>query len=455
LPLLRIGASSYGATDAAARVSGSGAAGGSEDPYPLTGTLPTGPSAAKVYRFADAAVSRDDVAALAAALGVTGTPVRHQHGWDVATKAGDVRVHDGGTAWSYSRGLTDCPSYAVDIDNADGAISSSSCASVMPSDTTTNGPAGSTTSTRAAAVVAPSDADALAAAKDVLSAAHLDAAQARVIPGADGYPVRTVVLDPTIDGLRTAGARTIVDVDADGVLGAMGVLATPTAGDTYPIVSAAAALDLLRAMPRPEIAIACVQGKVCPGIGPQPVTDAVLGLSMAYDAGAPVLVPAWLFTVTGSDEPVAVVAVEQKYLADPTQGPNPVGSGPDATSAPNPGASDGGGSGSSPGNPGSGPATPVPVTEPPMPIQSVQSVTLGKDGSTLVLGGVGGVCDDYAGKAEETATTITVSIVATPKTPGGVCPAIAKEFTVTVALASPWDKRTIVDATSGTTLTVG
>jgi hypothetical protein len=236
----------------------------------------------------------------------------------------------------------------------------------------------------------------------------------------------------------------------------MGVLATPKAGDTYPIVTAAAALDLLRAMPRPEIAIACVQGRACPGIGPQPVSGAVLGLSMAYDAGAPVLVPAWLFTVTGSDEPVAVVAVEQKYLADPTQGPNPVGSGPDATSAPDPGTSDGGGSGSSPGSSGGGdPATPVPVTDSPVSGLSVQSVTLGKDGSTLVLGSVGGVCDDYAGKAEETSTTITVSIGATPKTPGGVCPAMAKEFTVAVALSSPWDDRTIVDSASGATLKLG
>ncbi len=463
LPLLRIGTSSYGATDAVARASGSGGAGTTEDPYPLTGTLPSGPSSATVFRFAAGATSRDDVAALAAALGVTATPVRHQHGWAVTATTGEVRVHDGGTAWSYSRGQTDCPTYAVDIDidNADGTISSSGCATVMPpGDSTVGGTASSstttTTTTRPATTAAPGDAAALAAATPVLTAAGLDPAQARVLAGADGYPVRTVVLDPTIDGLRTSGARTTVDVDRAGVLGAMGVLATPKAGDTYPIVSAANALDLLRAMPRPEIAMACVQGKACPGVGPQPVTGAVLGLSMAYDAGAPVLVPAWLFTVTGSDEPVAVVAVEQKYLADPTQGPNPVGSGPDATSAPDPGTSDGGGSGSSPGSSGGvDPATPVPVTDPPVSGLSVQSVTLGKDGSTLVLGSVGGVCDDYAGKVEETSTTIAVSIVATPKTPGGVCPAMAKEFTVTVALSSPWDDRTIVDAASGTTLKLG
>jgi hypothetical protein len=97
----------------------------------------------------------------------------------------------------------------------------------------------------------------------------------------------------------------------------------------------------------------------------------------------------------------------------------------------------------------------VPVTEPPLPIQSVQSVTLGKDGSTLVLAGVGGDCDDFAGLAHETSTTITVSITATPKNPGGVCDAMAKEFTVTVALAAPWDNRTIVDRVSGQALPLG
>ncbi len=444
LPLLRIGASSYGATDAVARASGSGATGASQDPYPLTGTLPSGPSSAAVYRFSADATSRDDVAALASALGVTGTPVRHQHGWEVSAKSGDVRVHDGGTSWSYSRGTSECPSYAVDIDNADGAISSSGCAVAVPPTATAATPAPS----------APTDSVALSAAQHVLSAAGLDPAPARVLAGADGYPVRTVVLDPTVGGLRTSGARTVVDVGAGGALGAMGVLATPTPGDSYPIVSAAAALDLLRAMPRPEMAIACVQGKACPGVGPQPVTGAVLGLSMAYDAGAPVLVPAWLFTVAGSDEPVPVVAVERAYLADPTQSPNPVGSGPDATSAPNPGTSDGG-SGSVPGSSGgSGPATPVPVTEPPVPVLAAQWASLGKDGRTLVLGGMGGVCDDYSGVAAETSTTITVSILATPKTPGGVCPAVAKEFTVTVALAAPWDNRMIVDKVSGHALAV-
>ena len=446
LPLLRIGTGQYGAADAVAprsASSGDAASAATDDPYPLRGTLPSGPSTAPVYRFGTTAVTASDVAALAVALGVTGASARHAHGWDVATASGDVRVHDGGTAWSYSRGASDCPSYVVDIDNADGATSANGCAVAVPP-ATTNAP----TPTPAAA---PDGASALAAAGPVLRAAGLDPALARVMPASTGYPVRTVVLDPAVAGLATSGIRTIVDVDARGVLGATGVLATPSAGDSYSIVSAAAALDLLRAMPRPEIAISCVQGAVCPGVGPRPVTGAILGLTQAYDAGTAILVPAWLFTVTGSDDPVAVVAVERRYLGDPS--PDPIGSAPGATSAPNPGTS-GGGSGSVPGSSG-GPATPVPVTEPPSPILSVQSVTLGKDGSTLVLGGVGGVCDDYSGAAAETSSTVTVSIVATPQSPGQVCAAMAREFTVTVTLASPWSDRTIIDAATGKALRLG
>jgi hypothetical protein len=39
---------------------------------------------------------------------------------------------------------------------------------------------------------------------------------------------------------------------------------------------------------------------------------------MAQDDGRPTLVPAWLFTVKGQDEPLAQIAVEPTYLAPPT-----------------------------------------------------------------------------------------------------------------------------------------
>jgi hypothetical protein len=60
----------------------------------------------------------------------------------------------------------------------------------------------------------------------------------------------------------------------------------------------------------------------CADIPSTVITGATLGLTMAQDAGRPTLVPAWLFTVKGQDEPLAQIAVEASYLAPP---PTPAG----------------------------------------------------------------------------------------------------------------------------------
>jgi len=441
LPLLRIGTGAY-AADTQARA---GATGAGSDSYPLSGTLPTGPATSTVLRFGTDRVPGADVQALASTLGLSGSPVRHAHGWELATKDGVLRVRDGGTAWSFARGPAQCPAYSVDVDQA-GGVNGVGCAV-----------ASAPGSTPAPATPVPTETATRAAAAPVLAAVGLDAAAATVLPATSGYGVRTAVLDPVLDGRPTAGVRTLVDVDHLGVLGALGVLSTPTAGDAYPIITAAAALDLLRSMPQPEIAIACAIGQKCPGVGPKVVTGARLGLTMAYDGTAPVLVPAWLFSIQGSDDPTPVIAVDPKYLADP----EPVGGDGGSAVPPDPGTS-AGGSGSSPGSSGS-PDSPVPVppgdasglapgTTPTM--IPVESVALGKDGRTLVLGATGGICDTYLGNAVETGTTITVSITTGPPQPDRVCAAVAKEFTVTVVLASPWDKRSVVDAVTGRTIPV-
>ena len=67
LPLLRIGTGQFGAAAAVApRSGGSGAASSAatDDPYPLRGTLPDGPSTAPVYRFGTTAATDSDVAAV-------------------------------------------------------------------------------------------------------------------------------------------------------------------------------------------------------------------------------------------------------------------------------------------------------------------------------------------------------------------------------------------------------
>ena len=442
LPLLRIGTGAYAGD---ARGAAAGATGPGADNYPLSGALPTGPATSTVARFGTAQVPASDVSSLATALGLDGTPVRHAHGWELTTRDGVLQVRDGGTAWSFARGSGQCPAYSVDVDQA-GGVNGVGCA-------VTSGPG----STPAPATPVPSDAATRAAADPVLAAVGLDTSLATVLPAVSGYGVRTLALDPVVDGRPTAGARTIVDVDHLGVLGAMGVLATPTVGDAYPIITAAAALDLLRSMPQPEIAIACAIGQKCPGVGPKVVTGARLGLTMAYDGSSPVLVPAWLFSIKGSDDPTPVIAVDPRYLADPES----LGSGGGSAVPPVPGSS-GGGSGSSPGSSGA-PDSPVPVPPgdssgvvPGTPsLIPVENVALGKDGRTLVLGATGGVCDTYLGRAVESSTSITVSIVAGPPQPDRVCAAVAREFTVTVVLAAPWGDRTVVDAVTGRTLPVG
>ena len=84
------------------------------------------------------------------------------------------------------------------------------------------------------------------------------------------------------------------------------------------------------------------------------ITGATYGLMLAFDDGAPVLVPAWLFAIDGSDFPMAQVAVQTRYLGEPSN----LGGG---------GSGSGGGS-STPGSAGTGtvvdPAPPAPAGQP-------------------------------------------------------------------------------------------
>jgi len=60
------------------------------------------------------------------------------------------------------------------------------------------------------------------------------------------------------------------------------------------------------------------------------------------------------------------------------------------------------------------------------------------------------MCEDFSASADESSSTIKLQLVGTPNQgPDKACPAMAKEVTVTVTLASPWDKRELVDAATG------
>jgi hypothetical protein len=270
-----------------------------------------------------------------------------------------------------------------------------------------------------------------------------------------GSPSAAVVVDPVVAGLPTAGVRTVVDVDDDGILGALGRLGDPDEGPAYPILSAQKAFDRLAALPVPLPAIACPesvdgQPNPCPTPTPVSVTGATLGLTLAYDAGDPVLVPAWLFDVAGSDEPLAMVAVVDEFITDPVGGDDPTSGG-----------------GSSGGEPGSGGATDTPVAPPsdpgltPDPGLSPEPVPGGEplsapvekailDGRTLTLVGWGGACAEYAAVADESADAVKVQIVGKSTIgPDQACIEIALELRLEVTLAAPLGDREVIDATTG------
>ncbi len=479
--------------------------------YTLDGTLPTDPSAASTYVFTGNEASDQDVSALATALGVTGTPVRHAHGWEVATSVGLIHVRDGGGhEWSFSRGSSSCPSYSIDIDS-DGSGASSSCAiavdggvtpdgrdtgnvpvaeTVGPIATAPTAVAGSTGSGSAGstgldtpveppptAVPAPgeptpvdpstidpttvpapepgpSDSESLALASPVFTAIGLGSEKPRVLP--ENGPIRTVVVDPHVDGLPTSGVRTVIDIDHQGIMDGYGRLEVATLGAEYPIMTATAAFERLQAQPgvamgRPEIGCVDTVGAPSPCDTPAPsvITGAELGLMFFYEADGPILVPAWLFAVRGNDEVMPMVAVADQYIADPTTAPN----GTDLPFPVSPGSS----GGFDPGFTG-GSVDPVPpVTAPGGPGTgsggssiAITKASLGKDGSTLIVTGFGGVCATYAGYAKESDTEIWVVVEGTPTSAAGQgCVEIAKEITVSVTLAAPWNKRIVHDGTTG------
>src|SRR5437763_698738 len=56
--------------------------------YVIAGTLPDQPTHAPIYLWPSTKASEAEVAKLAAVFGLTGTPQRHAHGWDLRTATG-------------------------------------------------------------------------------------------------------------------------------------------------------------------------------------------------------------------------------------------------------------------------------------------------------------------------------------------------------------------------------
>jgi hypothetical protein len=428
LPLLRIGAGTAAADVASTK-----------GRVIVSATLPAGPDSARVYRFGEALPDPDR---LADALGLTPSQVRT--GQAVTTDQGTVlRVGTGrGAPWQFARaGAYMCLDQLVG-EGLDGANSTASsvCAAPPPSD-------------QPARSDPPSEAAARDAARGVLSAVGLDADDATIEPAnsfGTAIASRTVRVDPAVDGAPTSGFATSVTVDASGVLTASGWLAPARPSDSYPVIGAREAVDQLAAMPVPLIACPESTVPVPPGLacgGPMEVTGAAFGRSVQWEGSGDraLLVPSWLFDIKGATEPIAIVAVDPAFLADPLP-------------ADPSGGSSGSGSGSGvPGAPGTSdpgsPATPVPpAVEPSATTSRFESVAPTNGGAALRVTFYGGVdsCYTYDVVVKESADEVTLRLV--EKRTADICIDMAQQYERTVKLAKPLGNRTVVDADTGSPL---
>ncbi|MFE9687110.1 hypothetical protein [Streptomyces sp. NPDC006285] len=426
----------------------SGVAPGEPDPngavYRAEGELPDGPSSAPVYR-AKGAVTAAEVARLARALDVEGTPKAEGDAWQVgAPKDGfgsGLRVsRQAPGAWTFSR-------FAPGTDNCKGTTT---CA---------NRGAGGSESARGAAVDPVSAAAAKKAAAPVLKAvgqddAKLDASQLM-------NAVRVVNAEPEVGGLPTYGWTTGVHIGPDSrVVGGSGQLKAPVKGDTYPVISAEKTLGLLNgpgtgdgrvgiggcASPVPldtggkdggkdGSAAVCEPSSAAPKPDPVVVEDAVFGLAAHFVDGRQALVPSWLFEVrpagAGAGFTVTHPAVDPEYLA----GPQPPGAGAsggpgeDPTARPSPRTSE----------PGGGGASGAPAT------REVRVDGYSVDGRELTVRFTGGVCSEYAASADAAGDTVTVRVTETWRS-DQPCILIAKVFHEKVDLGKPLGDREVVDS---------
>lgn len=192
--------------------------------YRAAGDLPDGPDEAAVHHARGTAPSAD-VARLAKALGIPGTPRTEGTSWVVGDDDGPgallkVTKQAPGT-WTFARTTPPKPCEP-------GAM----CANASE-------PGGDPVSEKAAK----------AAAVPVLKAAGQD--DAALNAGQLMGDVRVVNADPKIDGLPTYGWSTGVQVGPDGeVTGGSGHLKALEKGDTYPAVGADEALKQLNAASR-------------------------------------------------------------------------------------------------------------------------------------------------------------------------------------------------------------
>ncbi|SED31083.1 hypothetical protein SAMN05216489_03110 [Streptomyces sp. 3213] len=385
-----------------------GIASGEPNPYGVTykaqGTLPAGPGSAAVYS-AEGQVAKDDVARLAKALGVVGTPVAEGQYWKVGGQDGSgpsLQVNRTAPGlWTFNR-------YAPGTDNCTDTLK---CA---------QDPGTSATDPVSVAV-------AKQAAAPILKAVGQDDAKvdASQLMGAQ----RVVNAEPLVGGLPTHGWTTGLTVSAQGeVVGGSGQLAAPMKGDVYPVLSAQKTLALLNAAPgtdhrmgiggcaspvplKDRLEAPCGQSTGAPTQASATVEHAVFGLAAHSVDGKQALVPSWLFEVrqSGTQDSFTVTypAIDPKYLAS------------------------------------AGTPTPTPTSTATAAPHDVKADGYSADGKTLTVAFTGGVCADYRTTAAESSDKVTVTVTATPW-PNKVCIMIAKIYHQNVELKAPLGDRKVV-----------
>jgi hypothetical protein len=303
---------------AAASTGGGTAADAGGDPYTLTGTLPAGtPADQPLWRLPTA--TADDAQNVADALQLKGSLTQVKGGW--VLRAGDNRLivrADGN--WSYGMDCSpDTPVADEDVNVGCAVASSSGVAVGAPED----GGDGTVSPPQPVPVPSyppgPTDSEARAVAGAFFDRLGIDSPTVTVY---SGDPSSTVQGSPSVDGKQASGWFTTVQVDGNStIVSADGWITQPDRDADYPVISAQRAFDLLQQQPRPMMML-CAQRKDgkpgCADIPPTEVTGAALGVMLDQDNNKPVLVPAWLFSIKGQDDPVTQIAIDPSYLAQPT-----------------------------------------------------------------------------------------------------------------------------------------
>ncbi|WP_413100709.1 hypothetical protein [Streptomyces sp. Inha503] len=405
-----------------------GIAPGEPDPhggrYVVTGKLPDGPDKAPVY-LTDPKVTKADVARLAKALDVSGSP-RADHGyWKVGgtpdASGPTLRVsRTGPGSWSYSRygapGDTSCvhpdgkkAPQGARTDKGDGADEADKTDKGCP--TYRDGDKRGDNRAAEGRDKAVSEKKAQSAAEPVLKALGLSDAKldASGLYGA----VRMVNADPKVGDLPTYGWGTNLQVGADGQLvGGSGTLSKPKEDDSYPVLGAEQALQRLNS----------TSGRSDGPSGKVSVRKVTFGLASHMVDGRRALVPSWIFETkpTGTNR----VAVTLPY---PAVKPEFIKKAKEPGHSPSPGKGD--------------------STSKPDHLTSYSV-----DGKTLTLRFWGGVCNTYSVSAKETSDKVTLDLKSKPKHPGRACILIAKQLERKVTLKEPLDGRKVVDGSTGETV---